>query len=253
VLLDDDFGSIVKTIRLGRRIYDNLRKAIEYIVAVHIPIAGLALLPLLLGLPLMLTPIHIAFLEMIIDPACSMVFEAEGEEADVMRRSPRDPQSPLLLPRRIAWALLQGLIALAILSSVLLSAARMGMPEPDLRALVFTSLVLINMGLILVNRSFESSLVRAILQPNRALWMLLGGVTALLGIAVFWPPAQSLFHFGQLHWDDLAACAAVGVISLVTLEVLKSKWFHSVAREAANVPRGPEAKSQGQRVGPSSK
>jgi len=108
VLLDDDFGSIVKTIRLGRRIYDNLRKAIEYIVAVHIPIAGLALLPLLLGLPLMLTPIHIAFLEMIIDPACSMVFEAEGEEADVMRRLPRDPKGPLLLPRRIMWALLQG-------------------------------------------------------------------------------------------------------------------------------------------------
>jgi P-type Ca2+ transporter type 2C len=233
VLLDDDFGSIVKTIRLGRRIYDNLRKAIEYIVAVHIPIAGLALLPLLLGLPLMLTPIHIAFLEMIIDPACSMVFEAEGEEADVMRRPPRDPKSPLLLPRRIAWALLQGLIALAILAGVLISAARMGMPEPDLRALVFTSLVLINMGLILVNRSFESSLVRAIVQPNRALWILLGGVSGLLAIGVFWPPAQSLFHFGQLHWDDLSVCAAVGAVSLVVLEGLKSKWFHSPAPETA--------------------
>ena len=225
VLLDDDFGSIVKTIRLGRRIYDNLRKAIEYIVAVHIPIAGLALLPLLLGLPLMLTPIHIAFLEMIIDPACSMVFEAEGEEDNVMRRPPRDPKSPLLLPRRIAWALLQGLIALAILAGVLISAARMGMPEPDLRALVFTSLVLINMGLILVNRSFESSLFRAILQPNRALWILLGSVSVLLAIAVFWQPAQSLFHFGRLHWDDLAACGAVGVASLIVLEALKSKWF----------------------------
>ena len=179
VLLDDDFGSIVKTIRLGRRIYDNLRKAIEYIVAVHIPIAGLALLPLLLGMPLMLTPIHIAFLEMIIDPACSMVFEAEGEEANVMRRPPRDPKSPLLLRRRILWALLQGLIALAILAGVLISASRMGMAEADLRALVFTSLVLINMGLILVNRSFESSLARALLQPNRALWMLLGGVSVV--------------------------------------------------------------------------
>jgi len=225
VLLDDDFGSIVKTIRLGRRIYDNLRKAIEYIVAVHIPIAGLALLPLLLGLPLMLTPIHIAFLEMIIDPACSMVFEAEDEEDNVMRRPPRDPKSPLLLPRRIAWALVQGLIALAILAGVLISAARMGMPEPDLRALVFTSLVLINMGLILVNRSFESSLFRAILQPNRALWILLGSVSVLLAIAVFWQPAQSLFHFGRLHWDDLAACGAVGVASLIVLEALKSKWF----------------------------
>ena len=202
VLLDDDFGSIVKTIRLGRRIYDNLRKAIEYIVAVHIPIAGLALLPLLLGMPLMLTPIHIAFLEMIIDPACSMVFEAEGEEANVMRARRVTRKVPLLLRRRILWALLQGLIALAILAGVLISASRMGMAEADLRALVFTSLVLINMGLILVNRSFESSLARALLQPNRALWILLGGVLSLLGVAVYWQPAQSLFHFGKLHWND---------------------------------------------------
>jgi Ca2+-transporting ATPase len=225
VLLDDDFGSIVTTIRLGRRIYDNLRKAIEYIIAVHIPIAGLALLPLLLGLPLMLTPIHIAFLEMIIDPACSMVFEAEGEESNIMRRPPRNPKSPLLLPHRIWWAVLQGVIALSILAGLLIAAAHVGMSEPDLRALVFTALVLINMGLILVNRSFDSSLLQAILRPNRALWMLLGGVSALLAIAVFWPPAEALFRFGHLNWDDLGVCAAIGGTSLVGLEVLKSKWF----------------------------
>jgi Ca2+-transporting ATPase len=234
VLLDDDFGSIVTTIRLGRRIYDNLRKAIEYIVAVHIPIAGLALLPLLFGMPLMLGPIHIAFLEMIIDPACSMVFEAEGEEANVMRRPPRDPKSPLLLRQRILWALLQGLIALAILAGTLIGASRMGMVESDLRALVFTSLVLINMGLILVNRSFESSLVRALLRPNRLLWLLLGGVSLLLGIAVFWRPAQSLFHFGKLHWNDLAVCLGVGVVSLVGLEAIKSRFFKIVSRNRAN-------------------
>jgi len=226
VLLDDDFGSIVKTIRLGRRIYDNLRKAIEYIVAVHIPIAGLALIPLLLGMPLMLTPIHIAFLEMIIDPACSMVFEAEGEEADVMRRPPREPKTPLLLRRRILWAVLQGLIALSILAGVLIVASRMGMPEADLRALVFASLVLINMGLILVNRSFESSLVRALLRPNRALWILMGSVLTLLGLALYWQPARSLFHFGKLHWDDLAICLAVGAVSLGGLEALKSRLFN---------------------------
>jgi Ca2+-transporting ATPase len=227
VLLDDDFASIVKTIRLGRRIYDNLRKAIEYIVAVHIPIAGLALLPLLLGLPLMLTPIHIAFLEMIIDPACSMVFEAEGEEANVMGRPPRNPKSPLLVKRRIVWALVQGLIALAILAGVLISAARMGMSEPDLRALVFTSLVVINMGLILVNRSFDSSLLQAVMRPNKTLWILVVGVTGVLGIAVYWPPAQTLFHFGKLHWDDLAACAGIGAVSLIVLEALKSRWFRT--------------------------
>lgn len=225
VLLDDDFSSIVKTIRLGRRIYDNLRKAIEFIVAVHIPIAGLALLPLLLGLPLMLTPVHIAFLEMVIDPACSVVLEAEKEEDNVMQRPPRDPLSPLLLPKRIIWATLQGLIAFGILAFVLITAARMKMPEPDLRALIFTSLVLINMSLILVNRSFSASLVRAILKPNRALWLLLGGVSALLAISIFWPPAQSLFKFGKLHWNDLLICLSIGFLSLIALQALKSKWF----------------------------
>lgn len=184
VLLDDDFGSIVKTIRLGRRIYDNLRKAIEFIVAVRIPIAGLAILPLLLGLPLILTPIHIAFLEMVIDPACSIVFEAEQEEDDVMKR-PHDPASSLLLPKRILWAVLQGLIVFAVLAGVLISAARMDMPALDLRALVFTSLILINIGLILVNRSFKSSLIRAFMRPNRSLWILVGGIGAVLATALF--------------------------------------------------------------------
>ena len=93
VLLDDDFGSIVKAIRLGRRIYDNLRKAMGFIFAVHVPIAGLALLPLIFGLPILFGPMHIAFLEMVIDPVCSLVFEAETEEDDVMRRPPRSPMS----------------------------------------------------------------------------------------------------------------------------------------------------------------
>ena len=113
VLLDDDFGSIVRTIRLGRRIYDNLRKAMAYIVAVHVPIAGLALLPLLFGLPLILTPIHIAFLEMVIDPACSIVFEAEPEESDLMRRPPRSPESRILPARLAGWSVIQGVLALA--------------------------------------------------------------------------------------------------------------------------------------------
>ena len=95
VLLDDDFGSIVKSVRLGRRIYDNLRKAMGFIFAVHVPIAGLALLPLIFGLPILFGPVHIAFLEMVIDPVCSLVFEAEPEEDDVMRRPPRAPDEPL--------------------------------------------------------------------------------------------------------------------------------------------------------------
>ncbi len=227
VLLDDDFGSIVTTIRLGRRIYDNLRKAIEYIIAVHIPIAGLALLPLLLGLPLILGPIHIAFLEMIIDPACSMVFEAEAEESDIMRRPPRDPKIPLLLPHRMIWALIQGLLALAVVGGLLVAAAHMGMPEADMRALVFSSLVLVNMSLILVNRSFGASLTDAVLRPNPSLWILLGGVLLLLATAILWGPTRALFHFGPLHWDDLGICALAGLLSLLVLEAIKVRWFQA--------------------------
>jgi Ca2+-transporting ATPase len=227
VLLDDNFGSIVTTIRLGRRIYDNLRKAIEFIVAVHIPIAGLAILPLLAGLPLILTPIHIAFIEMVIDPACSVVLEAEEAEADVMRRPPRDPRSPLLLRHRIWWALLQGLTVLAILAVLLVASARMGLPEGDVRALVFTALILANVGLILVNRSFDSSVWQALARPNPALRFLLVGVAAVLALALFFPPAREIFRFGRLHWDDLSVCVIVGAANLILLEKLKAFWFRA--------------------------
>jgi P-type Ca2+ transporter type 2C len=225
VLLDDDFGSIVKTIQLGRRIYDNLRKTIEYIIAVHIPIAGLAILPLLLGLPLMLIPIHIAFLEMVINPACSIVFEAEAAENNVMQRPPRDPKSPLVLRKRVIWAVTQGLLVLAVLAVILVSATYQKLPEADIRTLVFTALVLLNMGLILVNRSFSASLYSALLRPNRSLWILFSAVSAVLATAVFWQPARTLFHFGQFHWDLFGISLVAGIGTLIMLEAIKSQLF----------------------------
>ena len=117
VLLDDDFGSIVKSVQLGRRIYDNLRKAMSFIFAVHVPIAGLALLPLLFGLPILFGPVHIAFLQMVIDPVCSLVFEAETEEDDVMRRAPRAPDAPLFSGPLIGWSSCRGRSRLCSLPS----------------------------------------------------------------------------------------------------------------------------------------
>jgi Ca2+-transporting ATPase len=224
VLLDDEFGSIVRTIRLGRRIYDNLRKASAYIVAVHVPIAGLALLPLLFGLPLMLMPVHIAFLEMVIDPACSVVFEAEADEDDLMQRPPRHRDSRLLSPMMAGWSMLQGVLALMALVAMLAGAMARGMPENEIRAIMFVSLVLINVSLILVNRSFSSSLIAALRRPNRFLWILIAGVTAVLAFALTWPPAMALFRFGPLHPDDLGLAAASGLSILVVLELLKPLW-----------------------------
>ena len=228
VLLDDDFGSIVRTIRLGRRIYDNLRKASAYIVAVHIPIAGLALLPLLFGLPFMLSPIHIAFLEMVIDPVCSIAFEAEAEERDLMQRPPRAADSRLLSPSMMAFSLLQGGLALVALAVVLVVGIGRDMPTDELRALMFTSLVLINVGLIVVNRSFSSSLSVALRRPNLFLWFLLSLVAGVLTIALTWPPAMALFQFGPVRADDLGVSLVVTVGLILCLEALKPWWRHSL-------------------------
>jgi Ca2+-transporting ATPase len=225
VVLDDDFGSIVKSIRLGRRIYDNLRKAMGFIFAVHVPIAGLALLPLLFGLPILFGPIHIAFLEMVIDPVCSLVFEAETEEGDVMSRPPRNPAEPLFSRRWIGWSLLQGLFAFVLVAIIFLVALRRGMPEAEVRALTFFSLVVAIVSLIFVNRSFSGSLVTALLRPNPALAAVLLSVAAVLSLSLLWPLAQALFRFGPLHVDDLAVTIGAGAVLLLLLEVVKPVWW----------------------------
>src|SRR6202162_4576500 len=114
-----------------------------FIFAVHVPIAGLVLLPLLFGLPILIGPVHIAFLEMVIDPVCSLVFEAETEEGDVMRRPPRDPNEPLFSRRWIGWSLLQGAFAFVLVAVIFVVALRSGMPVAEVRALTFFSLVVV--------------------------------------------------------------------------------------------------------------
>lgn len=208
VLMDDDFGSIVQTIRLGRRIYDNLRKAMAYIVAVHVPIAGMALLPLLTGLPMVLHPIHIAFIEMIIDPACSIVFEAEREESDLMQRPPRPRTAELFSPAMIVWSVFQGALALVAVATVFFLTALAVLPSEDVRALSFFTLVMANLALIFVNRSRRGFSVDFLLGNNPVMLGITILTLALMALSVSWQPARALFGFGPLHADDL------GVISL---------------------------------------
>jgi len=221
VLIGDDFSSIVHTIRLGRRIYDNIRKAMGFVMAAHIPIAGLALLPLALGIPLILYPVHMAFLEMVVDPVSSIAFEAEPEEGDVMSRPPRNPKSPLFSFPLILWSLLQGTTVLVATAAIFLIAWRRGMPEAEVRSLAFVALVVGNIAMILAGRSFSTSVVRALSSPNPVLWTVLGVDAALLTGILSWPPLRELFRLGPLHPDDLLLCIGVGFATLLVLELLK--------------------------------
>lgn len=149
VLLDDDFSSIVQTVKLGRRIFDNLRKAMAYLLAIHIPIAGMSLIPVLFKLPLVLLPVHVAFLHLIIDPACSIVLEAEPAETTVMKRPPRNSKDPLFGRKTVGLAMLQGGAILTIVLVIFVISLYRGQGELDARALTFTALILANLGLIL--------------------------------------------------------------------------------------------------------
>lgn len=226
VLLDDDFSSIVQAVRMGRRIFDNLKKAMAYIFAIHVPIAGMSLLPVLFRWPLVLLPVHIVFLELIIDPACSVVFEAEPEEAGIMRRPPRNLREPLFDARTVTYSLLQGTSVLCIVLAVFLTAMYRGQGEADARTLSFTTLIVANLGLILTNRSWSRVILSTLRTPNTALWWVLGGALFFLGIVLYVPFMQRLFHFQTLHAFDLLICLSAGIISVLWFEGLKLVHRH---------------------------
>ncbi|MCC3582951.1 MULTISPECIES: cation-translocating P-type ATPase [unclassified Microcoleus] len=221
VLLDDDFSSIVQAVKLGRRIFDNLRKAMSYLIAIHIPIAGMSLIPVLFKLPLVLLPVHVAFLHLIIDPACSIVLEAEPAEATVMQRPPRNPKEPLFGKKTLSLAVLQGGGILAIVLAIFAIALYRRQGEFDARALTFTTLILANLGLILSEGSTSHLSFKILKSPNPALWWVLGGGLLFLGLVLYVPFLRHLFSFSLLRAIDLAICLGGGLISLLWFELLK--------------------------------
>jgi len=220
VLVDDNFAAIVRAIRLGRRIFDNLRKAMSYTLAVHVPIAGMALLPVLLGWPALLFPMHIALLELIIDPACSIAFESEPAESDVMQRPPRDAQAPLFAGATLWLALLQGLGALAAVLAAF-AWAHTHLPEPEARAFAFATLVVGNLSLILSNRSATKPLWANLRTPNVTLWAVVGFAFGLLLLALYLPWAASALRFAPLPAHELASACGLGVLSVAWFEGVK--------------------------------
>ena len=219
VLVNDDLGSMVEAVRQGRRIYQNLKKAVAYIVSIHIPIILTVGIPLLADWKIanLFTPIHVIFLELVMGPTCSIAFENEPAEANQMRQPPRPFGATFLAGAELWRSIAQGLgIALAVLS-VYFIAMQQGEPEAVVRTLVFTTLVLSNILLTLVNRSFTQSVFATLRVPNRLLWLMLGLTFALLLMTLFVAPARALFGFASVSalafgWCVLAALVGVGWI-----------------------------------------
>jgi Ca2+-transporting ATPase len=230
VLLDDDFGAIVLAVRLGRRIDDNLRKAMAFAVAVHVPIAGLSMLPLLLGWPLIFSPVHIAFLEMVINPVCSIVFESEPDDAGLMHRPPRDPAAPLFSNGLLMRSLLQGGLVLAVVAGLFATLLQWQWPAGQARAATFAALVLSCQALILANRSAAGPLLQVLGRPNAAFWRVGAATLVMLGGVLFIPMLRGLFHFEALTPGllGLALGLAAGVLALLQA----FKWLASKTHAA---------------------
>ena len=221
VLLDDDFASIVRAVKMGRRIFDNLKKAMAYLLAIHVPIAGMSLIPVFFDWPLFFMPIHIAFLHLIIDPACSVVYEVEPVEADAMKRPPRNPKEPLFSKRVLLLSTLQGLGVLAILLIVFGVCLGRGQGELEARTLTFTTLIIANLGLMMTNRSWTSTLGKIIRAPNKALWWVTGSAVIFLGLVLSVPFLREIFRFSSIHLIDVVICVSAGIFSVVWFELFK--------------------------------
>jgi Ca2+-transporting ATPase len=219
VLLNDDFTSIVHAIRLGRRIYDNIRKAMGYVLGIHVPIAGMSLIPVLMGGPLILLPLHLIFMEMIVDPACSVAFEMEPEAPGLMQRPPRNPEQHLFTSGFVTRSLLEGSGVFAVALLVFIVAWQRGLAEVDVRALTFTTLIFGNLALIFANRS--EAVIWQHAAPNPALRWLAGAAVLLLAAVLYWPPLRDVFRLGRPHRDDLAIAVVAGGLTLAVIETIK--------------------------------
>jgi Ca2+-transporting ATPase len=235
VLLNDDFTSIIRAIRLGRRIYDNLRKALTYVVAVHVPIAGMTLLPLLFSTPFAFAPVHIVFLEMIINPACAIVFETEDAESDIMRRRPRRVDERLFGMRNVVLSVLQGMGLLAAVAAVFFLGLRNGLQEGQARAIAFTCLVIGNLGLIIASRSLSHNVFSLMRRPNRAQWWMVGGTGIALAAVLTAPDLQRIFHFLPIHAGDVVFPVLAGIAAIAWFELVKyayRKWKDGISDQS---------------------
>ena len=226
VITDDDFTSIVGGVRQGRGIFDNLRKAMAFIVAVHVVIFGMSLVPVFgPSWPLVLLPLQIALIELVIDPACSVVFEAEGLDPRIMEQRPRQLDEPILSRRVLVISLLQGLSALVAVLAVFLWSIGRGDPDESVRSITFAALIVSILALILVNRSWRLPMWQTFRERrNTTLKWIVAATAVLLVVLLAVPGLRTAFNFGPIGPGDWAVALAAGFIGVAWFEAYK--WWH---------------------------
>lgn len=223
VLMDDNFSSIVGAIKMGRRIFDNLQKALGYTFTIHVPIAGLSLIPILLGsnFPLILLPVHIVFLELIINPACSVIFEAEKAEKNAMNRPPKRIDEPFFGSKKIIFSCLQGLGILIITLCIYFLGLYFGYDTNAVRAMTFITLMSSNIAVILTNRSKTENIFKIIITPNRAVLWVVGGAIIFLAVILNIPFFLDLFRFQKPSLVNIVLCSVAGLTTIIWFEIYK--------------------------------
>ncbi len=223
VITNDDLGKLVIGIAAGRRIYANIKKAIQYIISIHIPIMLTVSLPLFLGwiFPQIFTPVHVIFLELVMGPTCSIVYENEPMEKNTMQQPPRAMTDTFLNLRELAISIIQGLVITAGVLFVYQWTVQQGGSEEKTRAMVFTTLIFANIFLSLVNRSFVNSVFESLRNKNRLFPAIIGLTLVLLFVILYAAPFASFFHVTGLNLRELGVALLVSVVSVLWFEVYK--------------------------------
>ena len=225
ILLEDDLSKMVDAIAMGRKIYTNLKKAIQYIISIHIPIILTVFTPLALGwiYPNIFSPIHIIFLELIMGPTCSIIFENEPMEKNTMIQKPRPFTTTFFNWKELTTSIIQGIAITLGTLFVYKYSVYNGFNEAHTRTMVFAALIASNIFLTLVNRSFYFSIFNTLRYKNNLILLIIGITITITGLLLFVPPLTAFFEFESLNVSQLFTCIGIGFISVIWYELVKIK------------------------------
>lgn len=237
VLLDDNFTSIVNGVKMGRRVFDNIRKAMSYVFSMHIPILGITALALIFQWPLILFPVHILFLELIIDPTCSIVFEAEKAEENIMKRKPRDPKEKIFNKKTLIYSVIQGLGMLLAVAAVFYFTLKSTGDENLSRAMGFSTLIFSNLLLILSSRSTSKPIYKTIFEKNPAFWFVALGALFFLALSLYVPVLEEIFKFAPLTLMEILIAFGVAFLSILWFEIVKYLHYTHYDKRGIFIPK----------------